>query len=178
MSRQIIQRLIDFFSSKTLFYVFRSHQFAFSIDGGVHSLILSGSSETDSQLWMRHIRDLLWPRSNPSQATNLWPKQGKIITYQKKISIDLFLQWKWKDFRFSIHCMKKTNAKLLKANFNNIGWSLQIKAFFYKDNSNHQNETLIIFLRKKVIVNPNSSNRNEWLSKRFFEGQWTPMYNG
>lgn len=99
MSRQIIQRLIDFFSSKTLFYVFRSHQFAFSIDGGVHSLILSGSSETDSQLWMRHIRDLLWPRSNPSQATNLWPKQGKIITYQKKISIDLFLQWKWKDFR-------------------------------------------------------------------------------
>ncbi|TRY70079.1 hypothetical protein TCAL_16375, partial [Tigriopus californicus] len=49
----------------------RSHPFAFSIDGSTQCLVLSGNSETETQQWMKHIRDLLWPRSSPS---SLWTK--------------------------------------------------------------------------------------------------------
>ena len=56
-------------------FSFRSHHFAFSIDGGSQNLVLAGGSETESQNWIRHIRDLLWPRSTPSSGG--WAKQGK-----------------------------------------------------------------------------------------------------
>ncbi|CAB4058163.1 unnamed protein product [Lepeophtheirus salmonis] len=48
----------------------RSHQYAFSIDGSGQSLMLSGSSETDSYLWMKSIRDVLWSVS--SHAVPFW----------------------------------------------------------------------------------------------------------
>eukprot|EP00093_Oithona_nana_P008737 08737.XXX_90840_84600_1 [CDS] Oithona nana genome sequencing. len=38
----------------------RSHPYAFSLDGSCQCLILSGNCETESQLWMRQIRDVLW----------------------------------------------------------------------------------------------------------------------
>ena len=50
----------------------RSHPFAFSLDGGCQCLILSGNSETESQLWMRQIRDLLWPR-----VPTIWLRTGR-----------------------------------------------------------------------------------------------------
>ena len=39
---------------------FRSHPFAFSVDGNCQCLVLSGNTETESQAWMKHLRDLLW----------------------------------------------------------------------------------------------------------------------
>ncbi len=52
--------------------IFRSHPFAFSLDGGCQCLILSGNSETESQLWMRQIRDVLWQRT-----LTIWSRSGK-----------------------------------------------------------------------------------------------------
>ena len=58
--------------------IFRSHHFAFSIDGNAASLVMSGSSETETQQWMQHIRDLLWPRSAAvNAATTAWAKHNK-----------------------------------------------------------------------------------------------------
>ena len=54
--------------------IFRSHPYAFSVDGSCQCLILSGNSETESQLWMRQIRDLLWPR-----APSIWLRTGNWI---------------------------------------------------------------------------------------------------
>ena len=59
------------------FMTFRSHHFAFSIDGNAASLVMSGSSETETQQWMQHIRDLLWPRSAAvNAATMAWAKHN------------------------------------------------------------------------------------------------------
>lgn len=56
--------------------IFRSHPYAFSLDGSCQCLILSGNSETESQLWMRQIRDVLWPR-----APSVWLRSGNWVIF-------------------------------------------------------------------------------------------------
>ena len=60
---------------------FRSHPFAFSIDGNCQCLILCGNSETDSQLWMKELRHFLWPKTNVTTptATTYWLEDGKAL---------------------------------------------------------------------------------------------------
>lgn len=66
----------------------RSHYFAFSIDGNAASLVMSGCSETETQQWMQHIRDLLWPRSAAAAAASrAWTKHNK--GRGRKIEIDV-----------------------------------------------------------------------------------------
>ena len=57
---------------------FRSHPFAFSIDGNCQCLVLSGLTETESQSWMKHLRDLLWT-SEAFNQQQFWSlsRQGK-----------------------------------------------------------------------------------------------------
>ena len=62
-------------------FVFRSHPFAFSIDGNCQCLILCGNSETDSQLWMKELRHFLWPKNNGTPQSSYWLEEGMHIYY-------------------------------------------------------------------------------------------------
>ena len=66
---------------------FRSHPFAFSIDGNCQCLILCGNSETDSQLWMKELRHFLWPKNNGTPQSSYWLEEG--IYYM----IHFFVSW-------------------------------------------------------------------------------------
>ena len=66
----LIQQKMNFYYD---IIFFRSHPYAFSLDGSCQCLILSGNCETESQLWMRQIRDVLWPRA-PNSV--LWMRTG------------------------------------------------------------------------------------------------------